>query len=49
MQEYQMPVPSEVKASGDETSLGEAALDKAARIEDRSTETAAVLIPSQTA
>ena len=39
MQEYQMPVPSEVETS----------LDEASRSEDRSTETAAVLIPSPTA
>ena len=54
MQEYQMPVPSEVEASWGETSLGEtsldkAALDEAARSEDRSTETRAFLISSPTA
>lgn len=49
MQEYQMPVPSEVEASWGETSLDEAALDEAARSEDRSTETRAFLISSPTA
>jgi len=49
MQEYRMPVPSEVEASWGETSLDEAALDEAARSEDRSTEPTAVLIPGLTA
>ena len=44
MEEYQMPVPSEVEASWDET-----ALDEDSRGEDRSMESAAVLIPSPTA
>ena len=49
MQEYQMPIPSEVKAFWGETSLDEAALDEAARSKDRNTETAATLIPSPVA
>ena len=43
MQEYQMPVPSEVEASWVKTSR-----DGDSRIKDRSTETADVLIPSPT-
>lgn len=49
MQEYRIPVPSEVQASWGKISLDETASDEVARNEDRSTETRAALISSQTA